>query len=166
MNCRKNVMLAMFAALSVVLGYIKFFKMPYGGSISLTALPMILASIMLGPKFSLCLVIFVVFLKIIFATIYHPLSILFDYIFAYLPFGFVGIFSKTKIEIVISIFFAFLIKYFSHFLSGIIVFKNFIPDSKNIFVYSAVTNLIPNFASFLLNAAVTLIILRLPDFKK
>jgi len=76
----------------------------------------------LGPKWSL-----------------HPVSILFDYIFAYGILGLSGIFGKKNVNIIIGVIFTVFMRFVFHVISGAIVFYEY-AGTQNPWIYSVIYN--------------------------
>ncbi|MBQ1538262.1 MAG: energy-coupled thiamine transporter ThiT [Ruminococcus sp.] len=128
---------AVMIALAVVLSFVRPVKLQWGGSITLLSmLPICIYSIRHGVGAGLC----VSFLYSLFqfgqgvtdglfgwglTTPMLIACILFDYILAYTSIGFAGIFRKLgdggKI---VGIVLALLLRFFFHFLSGVVVWKS------------------------------------------
>lgn len=140
-------------ALAIILGEIKLFKMPQGGSVSLGMLPLIIFSIrwgvirgiFLGSTYGIMSVI------IFSGTILGPIQFILDYPLAYGMIGISGFYLiKNKIQIVNYIpfiFIAYILKFICHFLSGMIFFaadNNIftITNMRNSFLYN-ITYIIP-----------------------
>lgn len=129
---------AAMVALATVLSYIRIFKLPWGGSITLLSmLPVVLFSIRRGVKNGL-VVSFVFALIQFFQGIVDglfgwgltPVSlvacILLDYLVAFTILGFAGIFRKKGIlgwipGIAVSVFARFI----CHFISGVVIWGSF-----------------------------------------
>lgn len=130
-------------ALALILGEFKIFQMPQGGSISFGMLPLIvfairwgvLAGIISGSLYGILSVI------IFGGTILGPIQYILDYPLAYAFMGLSGIsVKKDKADIkgyIPFIIIAYLLKFVSHFLSGMIFFAT---DPKNIFTLENARN--------------------------
>lgn len=125
-------------ALAAVLSYIRIFKLPWGGSITLVSmLPIMLYSIRhgikkgLGAAFAFSLIqLFQGISDGLFAWGLTPLMlvacILIDYIFAFSVLGFAGLFSKNGLAGYIGgTALAGLLRFLCHFLSGVIIWHSF-----------------------------------------
>lgn len=129
---------AAMVALATVLSYIRIFRLPWGGSITLLSmLPIVLFSIRRGLGAGLT-VSFVFSLVQFTQGIVDGLfgwgltpgmlvaCILFDYILAFTVLGLAGVFRKKGIAGWISgISLAVVLRFVCHFLSGVIVWKSF-----------------------------------------
>lgn len=136
---------AIMIALAYVLKLFVIFRMPQGGDIALSMLPIIIFSIRWGaiPGFIVGAVYGVVNL-LIHPNIIHPVQVLFDYP---LPSAFVGLaginMSKDKDKLMGYIPFLLLgysLKFIMHYLSGAIFFKEYAGE-MNPFVYSFIYNI-------------------------
>ena len=129
---------AIMVALAAVLSYIRIFKLPWGGSITLVSmLPIMLYSIRhgikkgLGAAFAFSLIqLFQGISDGLFAWGLTPLMlvacILIYYIFAFSVLGFAGLFSKNGLSGYIGgTALAGLLRFLCHFLSGVIIWHSF-----------------------------------------
>ncbi|WBW50180.1 energy-coupled thiamine transporter ThiT [Peptoniphilus equinus] len=143
-------------ALSQILSYIKFLEMPQGGSVTLGSMvPLTLFALMATPgeAFLAGGVYGILQLVLSGAPLYHPLSLLLDYI---LPFGSIAVvscFTTSKSKAVMGLVIAFLLRYLSHFLSGWLLFGSYAPEGQAPWLYSAVYN-----ASVLVEMLLTVVI--------
>jgi thiamine transporter len=121
-------------ALAVILSYIQFGKLPFGGSITpASMLPICLVSIKYGPKWGVgtafCYSWFQILQGGVFGWGLTPVmlisSLLLDYILAFTVLGFAGIFSKKgMLGSILGIGAACLVRFVIHFLAGIILWAN------------------------------------------
>lgn len=174
---------AIMLALSVVLSYIKFFKLPFDGSITLfSMLPVSLIAIKYGWRWGLgtafCFSWFQILQGGVFGWGLTPQmligSLLLDYILAYTVLGFAGMFRKKG-------YFGWLggitmvcvLRFFIHFLAGIILWANFeqfeafgkvIQDSPAL--YSICYNGVYMLPETVLTVAVAAILLKIPQVKR
>ena len=125
-------------ALATVLSFIRVFKLPWGGSITLLSmLPIVLFSIRRGIKAGLTvsfLFSLVQFFQGIIDGLFGwgltPVSlvacILLDYLIAFTVLGLAGIFRKKGVTgWICGIAFAVMLRFIMHFLSGVIIWKSF-----------------------------------------
>ncbi len=152
---------ALAVALAFVLGLIKVFKMPYGGSISLEMMPLILLALRQGPWVGIVSGGVYGFLNLISdPQIFHPVQVLLDYPLAFAALGLAGFFPPTARGAVVGTTVAVLARFVCHFLSGVVFFAAYAPAGWNPYVYSAVYNgayLIP---SLVIAAVVVVLLLR------
>lgn len=132
------VLSAIFVALASVLSLIKIVEMPLGGSVTLLSmLPIVMISIMFGPKWGFGSAFVYSIIQLIFGITMSGLlgwgltpimlvgCILFDYIIAYTVLGIAGIFrNKGYGGICGGIVLALVLRFVSHFISGYVIFKN------------------------------------------
>ncbi|MBQ7335245.1 MAG: energy-coupled thiamine transporter ThiT [Clostridia bacterium] len=126
---------AMMLALAVVLSYIKFAQLPFDGSITLgSMLPICLVAIKYGPKWGLgtafCYSWFQILQGGVFSYGLTPgmliASLFLDYILAFTVLGLAGIFRrKGFVGKIGGITLACSLRFFVHFLSGIILWTNY-----------------------------------------
>lgn len=132
-------MVGLAVALSTVLGILKIYKMPQGGSITLGSMvPVILMGIFYGPEVGL-LTGFLVGLMNLFIDPYilTPVQVLFDYPLPYMALGLSGYFKNNKyVGTVVGI----LGRYIFHILSGVIFFSEY-AGNQNPIIYSILYNL-------------------------
>ena len=154
-----------FIAISLVFDYLSkilpFRIWPQGGNIHIAYLPIVLYSIRNVKKESgLLLSIFVGVAARSMAMlwggpVFHPLSAILDYVLIGAAFGCVGIVNKYKLSrfAQLSIVFFGLVALFSHVLSGVVLFRAYMPDEflgipmHNYWIYSTLyngTHMIPN----------------------
>lgn len=147
---------AVCIALSFALSYVRFFKMPFGGSITFASLlPLMLYSYMFGTrKGVLAGVIFGVLQAIQDPWILHPAQFLLDYPIAFAGIGLAGIFrslnlfsGKVRLQFSLGAIVAGVTRFISHFFSGAIAFGMYgatyaeaynIPALANEYFYSFV----------------------------
>jgi thiamine transporter len=151
---------ALAIALAFVLGLIRVWKMPYGGSISLEMVPLILLALRQGP-----------FVGVVAGTAYglldlaiepialHPVQVIFDYPLAFGVLGIAGFFRPTLWGAIAGTVVAVLARFLCHFVSGVVFFASYAPEGWNPYLYSAVYNagyLVPSLAIALVAVAVLL----------
>ena len=141
---------ALAIALAFVLGFIKVFKMPYGGSISLEMVPLILLALRQGPWVGLVSgAVYGVLNLISDPALFHPIQVLLDYPVAFGVLGLAGLFRPTVRGAIIGATVAVVARFVCHFVSGVVFFAAYAPEGWNPYVYSFVYNaayLIPSLA--------------------
>ena len=174
---------AIMLALSVVLSYIKFFKLPFDGSITLfSMLPVCLIAIKYGWRWGLgtsfCFSWFQILQGGVFGWGLTPGmligSLLLDYILAYTVLGFAGVFRKKGyLGMLGGITLVCVLRFVIHFLAGIILWANFeqfeafgqvIQDSPAL--YSICYNGVYMLPETILTVAVAAILLKIPQVQK
>jgi thiamine transporter len=133
---------AISVALSFVLGLFVLFKMPFGGSVSLEMIPLILLALRQGWKVGVVAGAAYGFLALVAIDpfLVHPLQILLDYPLAFGVLGFAGLFQPTVLGAIVGATVAVLARFACHFLSGVVFFASYAPDGWNPFLYSAAYN--------------------------
>lgn len=174
---------AIMLALSVVLSYIKFFQLPFDGSITLfSMLPVCLVAIKYGWRWGLgtsfCFSWFQILQGGVFGWGLTPGmligSLLLDYILAYTVLGLAGIFRKKGyLGMLGGIALVCALRFVVHFLAGIILWANFeqfeafgqvIQDSPAL--YSICYNGVYMLPETLLTVGVAAILLKIPQVKR
>ncbi len=152
----------MCIALSFVLSYIRLYKMPYGGSITLASMfPIILYAMIFGPIAGSVAGIAYGLLQLIQdAWVLNWAQLLFDYPLAFACLGLAGIAPKVikniQVRICIAIPIAILGRGLMHFISGIVFFADSAPNGMNPIYYSLIYN-----ASYLIPEAIITLVLAL-----
>jgi thiamine transporter len=126
---RVGMYVALFAVLEIVSNTLPLFKMPEGGSLSLGAIALVLASYDLGWKLGL-MTTFISFLVMIVLPgdqlyFYNIIQFLCDYLFAYACYAFTSLIPDFKIQKTgypIGIFITSFFRFMFHNISGWIFF--------------------------------------------
>lgn len=157
-NIKMLVEGAVMVALAIVLSFIRVYKLPWGGSITLLSmLPICLYSIKYGVGKGLCAgFVFALFQLIQGITdglfgwglsIGMLLACIFlDYLLAYTVIGFAGIARKGgAVGWIFGTIFALLLRFGCHFLSGVVIWKSFGElwngfSTDNTYLYSLLYN--------------------------
>ena len=130
---------AIMIAMATVLSFIKVFKLPWGGSITLLSmLPIIIFSIRRGVKPGLgCAFVYALIQLLqgividgLFAWGLSPVMlvgcILLDYLLAYTVLGLAGVFRKKELSgWILGICLAVVLRFVMHFISGYVIFHGF-----------------------------------------
>ena len=144
---------AVFIALAVVLSFIKVYKLPLGGSITLLSmLPVCLLSLKYGVKWGFVC-------SFLYGTIQLAVAlgevmswgmdvrmwigcIVFDYLLAFGILGLSGIFRNKKMPLMLTgVGLSLVLRFVSHFISGSIFFDIWMPEEfNNPYFYSLVYN--------------------------
>ena len=104
MKTKDLVMMAMYVAMFAVLEYLgstmAILQMPLGGSLSLSVIPLIMASYHFGFKRSLIVVFMGLIIKFMIKspTIYHPVQFVMDYIVAYGAYSLASLIKDFKFK--------------------------------------------------------------------
>jgi thiamine transporter len=151
---------ALAIALAFVLGLIKVFQMPFGGSISLEMIPLILLALRQGPVVGIVTGAAYGLLNLAVAPfVVHPVQVLFDYPLAFGALGIAGFFRPTVRGAVIGATVAVLARFVCHFASGVVFFASYAPEGWNPYLYSGAYNaayLVPSLAIALVIVVVLL----------
>lgn len=132
---------AIAVALAFVLGLIKVFQMPFGGSISLEMIPLILLALRQGPFVGVVAGAAYGLLNLaVEPFVVHPVQVLFDYPLAFGALGLAGFFQPTIRGAVIGTVVAVLARFACHFVSGVVFFASYAPEGWNPYLYSAAYN--------------------------
>lgn len=163
-NTRKICFCGLSIALAFICSYIKFFKLPFGGSVTLLSmfficLPGLIYGFKLGILSSLAFSIITFVISGYYVSI--P-QVCFDYFLAFGLMGACGLFVELGADIKISFCIACIIRFICSSISGFVFFAEYAPDTMNPFVYSIVYNGSYIFAEMIL----TLVILQLTPTKR
>ena len=155
---------AIAVALSFVLGLFVLFKMPFGGSVSLEMIPLILLSLRQGWKVGVVAGATYGLLDLaIDPFVVHPLQLLLDYPLAFGVLGLAGLFQPTVRGAVLGATVAVLARFLCHLLSGVVYFASYAPDGWNVWLYSAAYNAAYLVPSLLIAIAVVVVLLKALD---
>ncbi len=131
--------IAAFVALSVICSFIKVWEMPQGGSVSMTMVPILLISFRKGPLAGIITGSLYGLISMLLAgTIYHPMSILLDYLLAFALVGMAGFFRKSLPGVLAGTFLGIAGRFVSSLVSGAVLFGEYAPVGQNPWVYSLI----------------------------
>lgn len=140
-NVRVLTEAALAIALAFVLGFIKFFQMPLGGSVSLEMIPLILLALRQGWRIGMVAGAAYGLLNLIVSpVILNPIQVLFDYPLPFAALGIAGLFVPTDRGAIAGTIAAVLARFVFHFISGVVFFASYAPAGWNPYVYSAAYN--------------------------
>lgn len=151
-------------ALAMVTSMIKLFEMPMGGSVTLLSmLFVVLIGYWYGPYAGIMTAVAYGLLQFVMEPIFYTIpQMLTDYPLAFGALGLSGFFHNRKHGLIKGYIAAVFGRYFFAFLSGVIFFASYAPETMAAPVYSLVYN-----GSYLgAEAVITLIILTLPPVAK
>ena len=152
---------ALAIALAFVLGLIKIFQMPFGGSISLEMIPLILFALRQGPVVGTITGAAYGLLNLaVEPVVVHPLQVLFDYPLAFGALGLAGLFRPTVRGAIIGATVAVLARFVCHFLSGVVFFASYAPEGWNPLLYSGAYNAAYLVPSLVIALVVVVVLLR------
>ena len=139
--------IAAFVALSVICSFIKIWEMPQGGSVALTMVPILLIAFRRGPVAGMITGgIYGLISLAIAGVIYHPMSILLDYVLAFGLVGLAGFFRKNLPFAICGTVLGIAGRFLSSLVSGAVLFGSYAPAGQNPWIYSLIyqaTYLIP-----------------------
>ena len=157
---------ALVIALSFILSYIRLYKMPQGGSITLASmLPIFMFAYAYGVGPGMLVGMAYGVLQFIQdAYFVHPVELLLDYPLAFAMLGLAGLAGRFSYSwgIIPGIVIGTLGRFLCAFLSGVIFFGMYAPEGQNVLVYSAVYNglyLIPE-------AAICIVLAMIPQIRR
>lgn len=135
---------ALCIALSFVLSYIRLYKLPQGGSITLASmLPLFLFAYAYGVGPGMLVGAAYGILQFIQEAYFvHPIELLLDYPLAFAMLGLAGLASRfsDKWGLIPGIVLGTFGRFVCAFLSGVIFFGMYAPEGQSVLVYSAVYN--------------------------
>lgn len=145
---------AIFVAIAQILGYIKLFALPEGGSVTLNMLPVFVycARWGFGPGMLVSFTLSLLQLLLDGAYAYSWQSIIGDYLVAYTVIGLAGMFSRKKNGFFIGAAVGALARFLVAWAVGAIVWGEYMPDS-----FFGMTMTSPWFYSALYNGSYLLI---------
>lgn len=150
-------------ALAAVLGQVRLFMMPQGGSVSLELLPIIFIAVRRGVVPALVAGLLYGLLQLVLpgAFVYHPLQAALDYPLAFMSLAVAGLVVVTGIRsLVLAVGLAVAARLVFHFLSGLIFFAEYAPAWEAPWLYALTYNLL-----YLLPEAVLTTLLLWPMLK-
>lgn len=154
-------------ALAYVTSYLKLFKLPFGGSVTLFSMLFIcLIGYWYGPKMGIITGLAYGILQFLQEPYVLTLfQVCCDYIFAFAALGLSGLFYKSKNGLLKGYILAVFVRGVFHSLGGYLYWMEYIPDNFP----KALTQLYPiiyNYSFLLAEAALTIIVIMLPPTKK
>ena len=154
---------SLLIALSMILGQIKLFEMPQGGSVTLLSiLPIVLCGYLLGTRRGVMAGICVGLLNLIFGPyVIHPMQLLLDYPVAFGALGLSGMVRESKNGLTLGYIVGISARYVCAVLSGIIFFGAYAPSGFNAVTWSLWYNL----TYLAVEGAITLVIINIPPVR-
>ncbi|BED92775.1 MAG: energy-coupled thiamine transporter ThiT [Candidatus Paraimprobicoccus trichonymphae] len=161
---KKFLISSLIISLAVILSKICVFKLPNGGSVNLSMIPIVLCSLLFGNKLGILSGLIYSVIKIVLninllpiVNIYKYFTIfILDYIFPYIVLGFTNMINKKTNNIKLSVFIVIFLRFLSHFTSGIVIWSEYIENlnsNVDILVYSLIYN-----CSYLIPEAIIVIL--------
>ncbi|MDQ3862669.1 MAG: energy-coupled thiamine transporter ThiT [Actinomycetota bacterium] len=152
---------ALAVALAFVLGFVVLFKMPFGGSVSLEMIPLIILALRQGWKVGILAGAAYGLLDLaIDPYVVHPVQVILDYPLAFGALGLAGLFTPTVRGAILGATVAVLARFVCHFLSGVIFFASYAPEGWNLYLYSAAYNAAYLAPSLVIATVVTVVLLK------
>ena len=146
---RRITEIGVCVAMAVVGSLLKVWEMPQGGSVALTMVPILMISIKRGALSGITTgAIYGVLSLLIAGVIYHPMSIILDYVLAFGLLGLAGLFKQTVWGVIIGRVVGVFGRFLSSLVSGAVLFGSYAPAGQNPWVYSLIyqaTYLVPEF---------------------
>ena len=154
---------ALMIALAIVLGMIKLFSMPQGGSVTLfSILPIVVCGYLLGTRRGIMAGFCVGLLNLIFGpSVIHPVQLLLDYPIAFGALGLSGIARNSNNGLTKGYIIGIIGRYICAVLSGIIFFGEYAPENFNAVTWSMWYNL----TYLAVEGAITLVVINIPAVK-
>lgn len=155
--------ISLAVAMSVILSFIKFIELPFGGSANLAAmLPIILIALIYGPVIGVFTGFVYSILNFVIGPSYilHPIQVLFDYTLPFMAIGLAGFFKNNKY---LAIGAGFLGMFIFNYIAGIIFWGSYAADyNMTPMLYSLVYNGSYN----LLNCIICMVVCSVINMKK
>jgi thiamine transporter len=154
---------ALMIALATVLGQIKIFSMPQGGSVTLfSILPIVVCGYLLGTRRGVMAGFCVGLINLIFGPyVIHPVQLLLDYPVAFGALGLSGLTANMKNGLTKGYIVGIIGRYICAVLSGVIFFGEYAPEGFNAWTWSLWYNL----TYLAAEGAITLIVINIPAVK-
>jgi thiamine transporter len=140
LGVRTLVVASLTIAIAYILSYMKFYRMPFGGSITpASMLPILLFAWYYGtlPGMAVGLV-FGLLQMTTDLYVVHPVQLFMDYMLAYAALGLAGLFKKN---LSVGIIVAGLTRAVVHILSGVVFFASDAPQGQSPWIYSILYNM-------------------------
>ena len=136
---KKLTEIALSIALAVICSFIKVWEMPQGGSVSLTMVPLFIIAFRRGPVSGFVAGgIYGLISAVLGGVLYHPMSLLLDYLFAYSILGVAGFFKKSVTGVICGTFAGTVGRFLFSLISGAVLFAEYAPEGQNPWMYSLI----------------------------
>lgn len=136
---KKLTEIALSIALAVICSFIKVWEMPQGGSVSLTMVPLFIIAFRGGPVSGFVAGgIYGLISAVLGGVLYHPMSLLLDYLFAYSVLGVAGFFKKSVTGVICGTFAGTVGRFLFSLISGAVLFAEYAPEGQNPWMYSLI----------------------------
>ncbi|MGI6567116.1 MAG: energy-coupled thiamine transporter ThiT [Firmicutes bacterium] len=144
-DTRVMVEIAVAAALALILGMLRLYRMAYGGSITLEMVPLFVISLRHGVRAGMWSGFIAGILNLFLDPyIIHPIQLVMDYPLPFAALGLAGLFPNRPM---IGLVLGTAGRYVIHVLSGAIFFGAYAPEGMNPWIYSLGYNasyIVPN----------------------
>lgn len=163
MDTRALTVSALMIALATVLGMIKIFEMPQGGSVTLfSILPIAVCGYLLGTRRGVMAGFCVGLINLIFGPyVIHPVQLLIDYPLAFGAVGLAGITRNSSNGLTKGYLIGLVGRYICAVLSGVIFFGSYAPEGFNAWTWSLWYNL----TYLAAEGIITIIVINIPAVK-
>lgn len=172
-NLRRLTECAILVAIATVLSFIKIFKMPLGGSITLVSmLPILLAGYRNGLKYGMISSFTYAIIQLLLdigeiaswglTAVIFAGSVIFDYLLAYGCLFIPGFFSNKKFGLVYGTLIALPVRFLMHFVSGYFFFGEWAQEGYSAFTWSIVYNGSYMLPEFIITVIIAIIISNIP----
>lgn len=139
---------------ALLLSLLKFWRMPYGGSVSLEMVPIFILAFRHGGKVGMIGGALLGILKLLLSPyIIHPVQLLLDYPVPYMVLGVAG-FGILRQRRLIGVVVGALLRYITHVSAGVIFFAEYAPAGTPALIYSLSYN-----ASYLIVETILVMVL-------
>lgn len=156
---RRLTEMAVCIAMAVVCSFLKVWEMPQGGSVALTMVPILFIAQKRGMLTGmLCGGVYGVLSLLIAGVIYHPASILLDYVLAFGALGIAGAFGKGVRGILLGSTIGVGGRFICSLVSGAVLFAEYAPAGQNPWVYSLIYQATYMVPELILSVAVLLLL--------
>lgn len=146
-SIRMTTEISIGIALAVVLGlFSKLIQMPYGGSINLSALPLLILALRHGVGIGIITGgLYGVVDFVLNPYIFHPIQVVLDYPIAFGLLGLAGLgFSRDmgqsnfqqRLRVALGIMLGNAMRLAAHFISGMVFFGEYAPEGQPVWLYS------------------------------
>ena len=176
---------AIMVALAFVLSYVRLFKMPLGGSITLASmLPIMLIAIKYGPKIGVGTALVYSITQLLQAytegdvfpycetALTLVICMLFDYVFPFTVLGLAGVFKnlrlfkRKQVAAYVGMVAVVTVRFLSHFITGVAIWGQWAPDGMGKFLYSFLYNASYLSVDFIICILITIYILKNSEVKR
>lgn len=142
---RQNTEIGVFIALAVVLGMLtRFVQLPFGGSINLSLLPIVVLALRRGVIVGLVSgALFGVVNFVINPFFYHPIQVVLDYPLAFACMGALSGVGQPRfapLVAVLTVAMGGMGRLLLHWLSGVLFFASYAPAGESVWLYSLTYN--------------------------